>query len=172
MNVQNVVIISDIFESLVTALAIILGGIWSYWNFVIKRQSIWNLQLFLEPEILTYNSGQRLLVVYVVLKNTGQVKVIPGPKGCRISIWEIPKNKEKGNQIFPKEGKVLLKNIDILRKYKEKGGYWKYEIEPNCLYQEVEAITVMKGDLLGIEVKFYPPEDDDFINETKIIKVN
>jgi len=61
MDIQNVVIASDIFESLVTALAIIFGGIWGYWNFVIKRQSIWNLQISLEPEIIAYNSRQKLL---------------------------------------------------------------------------------------------------------------
>src|SRR3989344_6846072 len=109
-----------------------------------------------------------ILVVYVVLKNVGQVKIIPSPKGCRISIWKMPKGKKKGNQISPKEGKALLKNLDILRKYREKGGYWHYKIEPNCQYQEMEAITVTKGDLLAIEVKFYPPGEDDFINETRI----
>ena len=171
MNGQEVNTLSDIIVNIVTSLAIIIGGVWGYWTFVIKRQNVWNLQITLEPEIIPYSHSKRLLVIYVILRNVGQVKVTPGPKGCQLTIWKMQSDKKEGELVLPKEGEKLIEKLDILRKYKEKGSYWHYEIEPNCQYQEMESIVVNKGVLLAIEAKFFPPEEGDYINETKVIRV-
>src|SRR3989304_6683943 len=115
MNGQEVNTLSDIIVNIVSSLAIIIGGVWGYWTFVIKRQNVWNLQISLEPEIIPYSLSKRLLVTYVILRNVGQVKVTPGSKGCQLTIWKLPNDKKEGELIQLKEGAKLIEKVDILR---------------------------------------------------------
>ena len=171
MNLATVnVIIEDLYY-IIAGLAILVGGAWAYWIFVIRRQGVWNLRVSLDTDIVPYTSSKRILSIYVVLKNVGNVKVTPSPKGCRVSVYVLPKTYKGGELISFENHTALVKELDILRRYKEKGAYWGYEIEPNCEYKEAEFLVVSKGDVLAIEAVFYPPGKDDFINEMTVMRV-
>lgn len=53
----------DMLNKLVTTVAIVVGGLWALWIFVISRAGQWNLQLTVSPCDLPYGEGLRLLQV-------------------------------------------------------------------------------------------------------------
>ncbi|OGH47909.1 MAG: hypothetical protein A3A51_00195 [Candidatus Levybacteria bacterium RIFCSPLOWO2_01_FULL_39_10] len=174
MNINYISSVVEIFTQLTTAIAIILGGIWGYWNFVIRRTGIWNLQMSILPQVHSYHGKDRLLIVVnITLKNVGNVKIVPGPSGCRLTVIKLPKNIKEYNVLDWKKGQVLFKNIDILRNCKVNNSYeGGYELEPNNEYHEFETFIVKKGDLLAIRCKFYCENNKDVIHESTIFQVN
>lgn len=173
MDLQQISKIVEILNQILTALAIVVGGIWAYWNFVLKRTGVWNLQLTIVPQVIPYLKDKRLLVINVTLKNVGKVKITPGPSGCRVSVRKLSRNLGLGKQLEWKEAKKIIDSVDVLRHYRDGGReYSNYEIEPNCEYHELETLVVSKGDLLNIEVKFWWKKDIDAISENCIFSVS
>ncbi|OGH06570.1 MAG: hypothetical protein A2W22_02820 [Candidatus Levybacteria bacterium RBG_16_35_11] len=171
MELEKLSLISDIASQFATAIAIIAGGAWAYWNFVIKRVNVWNLSVVIDPEIYPYKGSKKLLVINVTLKNVGNVKISPGSKGCRLTVYKLPKNKNTGESLDWEKYKTLLKDVDILRRYKGKRGYQGYEIEPNCEYDEFETLVVKKGELILIKADFWWLKNEDVINDYKVVHV-
>ena len=171
MDLEQVSTIAGIINQIITSLAIIVAGIWAYWNFVVRRTGIWNLQIIVNPEVLPYKNNKRLLVIYVTLKNIGSVKITPGSKGCRVTVYRLEKNGREGKILDWEKGKIIMKEVDILKRYKGKRGYLGYEIEPNCEFDEIETLIVKRGDLLLIQADFWWLKNEDVVNDYKVVHV-
>ena len=142
-----------------------------YIVFGVRRETKWNLQVTVSPEVLPYNDDFRLLLVNVALKNVGNVKIASGSKGCWLSVKKLQKDIRCEQTLEWQNAEIFVKQIDILRYYRSQGGYKRYEIEPRCEYHELETLIVSKGDILLIEVEFWWFKNRDSITEYRVIFV-
>jgi len=137
--------------------------------------------MVISPEVILYNENLRLLLINLGLKNMGKVKIMPGSKGCRISVRKLPKDAKAGEILTWEEGgEIIIDEIDILSRYWRQsterrmaiyGGYWNYEIEPNCEYHECVPLVVSKRELLIIKAEFWWKRNLDSIPEYRVILV-
>ena len=119
----------------------------------------------LSTETIPYSNGLRLLIVHIRPKNIGKVLFEPGSKGFHLFVKKLPKDPPYGQLLEPTTGKPF-KEIDILRH--DKGGY---ELEPGVEYDETETLVVSKGDNFYLETELWWPNNDDFVNNKKIVRV-
>jgi hypothetical protein len=86
-TLDNISTIVEMFGSAVTALAIIVGGVWTYFNFVKGRTYRPRLESELEAQWLDEADGSRLLHIRVGVHNIGAsvVDLVQRGSGLRIS---------------------------------------------------------------------------------------
>jgi hypothetical protein len=146
----------DMLNKLVTTVAIVVGGFWALWIFVISRAGQWNLQLTVSPCDLPYGEGLRLLQVGVGLKNVGKIKITPGRKGCTVAVRRFDRGLSLGASLHWEQGKPVIENVDILQVYRQQdGSYSEYEIEPGAEYRESLNVVVPEDTVLMIETTFW-----------------
>jgi hypothetical protein len=107
----------DILGKLITTVAILVGGIWAYRNFVLERTDIPNAQVLVDSQVLPYSKDKVLLVVNVTLKNAGKRVVKVGEKGCTVSVMLIPQDEPLTKRLKFSEGQAVVKDENILDEY-------------------------------------------------------
>jgi hypothetical protein len=107
----------DIIYKLVATIGIIVAGVWAYFLYVKKRIGAWNLEVSVRPEQIQYSDKHSLLIVNVSLKNIGSVKIIPGTRGCTLSIDQVPRDLQEGALIDYETSKVILQNYDFVEQW-------------------------------------------------------
>ena len=135
----------DLANKALTSLAILIAAGWALWRFVLHREAVWNLLLQVSAKVVAYNKRRSLLLLKVTLKNIGRVKIMPGAKGCCVSVSQLPKNCATGSVIQRSAMRCILSDVDVLRHYRRNGGYPRYVIEPSCEYHEYETLVVVPG---------------------------
>jgi hypothetical protein len=159
------------------SVAIIVGGIWALFTYVVQHEGIWNVDLSISSESMPYKDTLRAVVVRVDLQNRGKRAVRAGEGGLELTVVRVPQGLEpyqpvwRTKMIFDDKGQQTVANhIDMLRHYKSHGIY-EYELEPAAVYQETEAILAKEGDLLLLEIQFFGP-DGDSIRQYKYVTVD
>lgn len=171
MDLNSLSLWTGIIGDVMGAVAILVGGIWVYRNYIQNRMGVWNLKMVITPESIRYNEYSDLMKINVALGNEGNVKITPGSKGCRVTVKRMGKETAKDQTIDLDRGETIVEK-DILRKYYHPQiGYKKYEIEPKCEYHELECVVVSKGDLLSIRTEFFWKDDKDSITEYSLFYV-
>jgi hypothetical protein len=162
----------DIFGKLVTALAILVGGIWAYRNFNLERTDVPNPQLLVDPQILPYTNEKVLLVVNVTAKNVGKRVVRVNENGCTVSLALIPHDEPLHTRLKFAEDKAVVKDVNILDEYYV-NEEWRYEIEPGAEYHEVYRGVMPRGAYAHVKVSlhFGPLSRDDAITEYRIVQL-
>jgi hypothetical protein len=153
--------IIDLILKVVSIAAIVIGGVWTYWNFGLVRTDIPNPALTVSTETAPYDSNLRLLIIHVKPKNIGKVLFQPGKKGFHLVVRKLPKNIQYGQLLELPSGQ-LFKRIDLLRH--DEG----YELEPGVEYDETETLVVSKGDIFYIEAELWF-EDDEYSAVSKAV---
>ena len=158
MNLDILEKIASAASDVVTMLALVIGGGWAFFRYVLKRENAWNLVIEANPTFHPYRSGQILLSVEIVLKNIGQVRIKPSGVGCRLSIRLLPQDQSVGQTPHWKDSTSLLTDYDVLRSANPRldnlpinENYW---IEPNAHYTETVNVIVPKAATIMVEVVF------------------
>jgi len=168
-------------ENLLLLLGIIIsigGGIWAYYQYIKRRTGIWNLEMSIEPEQIKYSDRYSLIMIKVSLKNIGNVKIIPGPNGCTLSVKQIPCDLEECDLVdWKTKGKIVVEEYDILEQYKTYANSKDYEeevytIEPQCEYHDLQGIIVPNKNIFLIELTFWWRKNKDSITEYSYISVS
>ena len=145
MTLRRAIEIADLVLKGVTIIALMVGGTWTFWTFVIQRTDVENLGLEVTAESVRYGGDLRLLVVHVKPKNIG--KVLAQPTTFRLIVRKIPPGIEQGKTIELAEIKPMA-SIDLLR-HDQDG----YEMEPGVGYDDVEVLVVQKGIVVHVEAE-------------------
>lgn len=97
-HLENIKSLWDVFQSVATVLAIIVGGIWTYTNFIEQRENHVRLQLTLAASDIQLAPGHKLLIVDENLSNLGArlirlqkgdirvIQVLPIPDGLKTTL--------------------------------------------------------------------------------------
>ncbi len=150
-------------ESIVTIIAIVVGGIWVLYRLGRERTDVWNLQMNVTPQVLDYSGDSNLLIIWVSLRNIGKIKFQPGTRGCLVSVYSLDQSAPLGTVLEPVD--PLMEDINLLRHY-DHGGYW---LEPQAEYTECDAVIVPQDRPLLVKVAFWSEDDTDSITEYRVV---
>jgi hypothetical protein len=160
---------ADFVYKVLTILALLAGGIWALFTFVLFRTAIENLQLSISPELIKYHGNLRVALINVTLRNVGKVKITAGQAGCRLWVRKLPTNLMHGESLDLEAGDSLVDGVDLLANYDKA---FPYEIEPGSEYHEFGNLVAAAGDLLSIRATFYLGAlEDDAISEYRLVYI-
>jgi hypothetical protein len=162
---QKVTDLIQTVESLVTTLAIVIGGIWALREYRRRREYLWNIVIDCTKEVFPYSTGKGLLVICIDLRTIGKQVFVPGSNGLEIAIERFPSTLESKELLVWGRGTPFLKKMDILEAYLDKEDiatgnkdYKKddsYAIDVGSTYHETFSIVVDKGFIYLIEITLH-----------------
>jgi hypothetical protein len=171
MTIDQLAVWTDITSDIASVVAVIIGGIWVYRNYLKNRTSVWNLKIAIRPESYPYQKANDLLKIDVALMNAGKTVISPGSKGCQVTVRRLSQDTAAGQAIDLDAGDILFQEDILRRYYRSHDGYKNYEIEPGAEYHEMVGLAVVKGDLLSIRAEFNWQDNEDSISEYNIFRV-
>jgi len=152
---------------IIGAISGIFAAVWVVFLYFRQRKGIWKIETNLTSQILPYSEDLSLLVIDVFLKNIGVTAIVPGVKGCQISIREIPEHLTTQGIVDSSNGALVLKDYNLLEPFRNpktkdySDDY--YVIEPKCTYHEQCLVAVKKQRTYVVEMCFYYKNNwDDF----------
>jgi hypothetical protein len=154
---------SDLALKVVSIIAIILGGGWAYYQFVITETTASNVQIFVTSEQQKYNESSHLLIVHAKAKNIGKVLVQPGKDGFVIAVQRIPLSLNQGP--LELEKLPLMYQVNILKRYPD-----GYELEPGVEYDEIATFVVPKNAMYAIKATLDLGEKSE-VDHTSVVSV-
>ena len=160
----------ELLSKVVTILAILIGGIWTYRNFNLERTDIPSPQILVDPQVVAYTKEKVLLVLNVIIKNVGKRVVKVNKNGCKVSLVLIPPDEPLYKRLRFLENQAVVNDENILDEYYV-GEKWRYEIEPGSEYHEVYHGVMPKGRHAHVKVSlhFGPIPNDDAITEYRVV---
>jgi hypothetical protein len=161
----------DLVSKVITTLALLAGGIWALFTFVLFRSAEQSLLLAIEPRSITYHDDLRVVLFNISLRNAGKVVIKAGSGGCRVWINELPQTTIVGASVDLDAGEQLVDGLDLLAHYDKS---FAYEIEPGSEYHEFGNVVVAVGSLLSVRATFYfgSVDGDDAITEYRLVHVD
>ena len=87
MTLNEIKTIVEIVQGIISTIAIIIAGIWSYFIFVLGRGHAINVKLELIPQYQFQSGDSSFIVMRVLVENIGRTKA--GKEGCYIALEEI-----------------------------------------------------------------------------------
>jgi hypothetical protein len=123
--------VSSIFQNCFTVLALIIGGIWTYFHFIKGRVFRPSLELSASGDLFSDNTG-KFLIVKVKLKNVGSSKldIVQKGTGLRVKALKKTNNARKAYKI---SGDRLI-TLSIFKDHQ-----W---IEPNEHIDDVQLLSM------------------------------
>ncbi|MFZ6688482.1 hypothetical protein ACO0K0_12115 [Undibacterium sp. SXout11W] len=156
---------TELISKWVTISAIIAGGIWAYYNFLIVDYKLPNAQITLSTEVIDTGGDLRLLVVHIKPTNIGKVPIEIKSDGLSLSLRKIPSGNGKSEQINLDEIKPVFEKKDLLKRYES------YLMEPAVMYDEVALFYLPKGDTYAIEANLDLGETGE-VGAFDFVKIN
>ncbi len=135
--------IADLILKYVSTVAIVVGGCWAAYTFLVGENTATIIQLTITSETLQYGGGNGLLVVHVKPKNIGKKLVVLDKQRFDVVITKIPANLSPG-MLHPQ--KNLPYHVENLMTRFRDG----YELEPGIEYDELVSLIVPAGSVYAI----------------------
>jgi hypothetical protein len=154
----------DIVSKWVTILAILIGGIWVYYNFNITDTNKSNAEIAISTEILPYDAKSSLLVIYIKPKNIGKVPIEITGDGITLTLKEIPKDAKVGH-IDMEKIPPTLSVPNLVKKYDG------YLLEPGIEYNEVETFVLPHGNTYLVEAVVDLGDDDEDVGSYHVVQI-
>lgn len=153
---------ADFLLKVVSIIAIVIGGLWAYFQFDLSRAAIDNIQMTVSSESQPYGNDTRLLLIHVKPKNIGKVLVMPGKSGFVVTVRKIPGDLKQG--VVGLEKIPELYKVDLMKRFPD-----GYELEPGVEYDEVVAVVVPKRSSYAVKALF--GVGDDEVDHTAVARV-
>jgi len=157
--------IISISQGIVTIIAIITGGFWSYILFIKRRENAYNWSLDATANFNNYRENLKLLTVDITLKNIGRVKLIPSKKGCWFSLRYLSTECMVDDTPHWNDAVPIIEEYDVIRKANPRitgpieKNYW---IEPGAQYVETINVVISEGLILMAEIGFESKNEELF----------
>jgi hypothetical protein len=153
----------DVVYTVLASIAILIGAIWAIYTFVAQREAVWNLEMTLATETLTYIRNLRLLILRVGLANKGKRKIIAGKNGLVLNIMRLPTTFRE-LELLPRIGANVAGATTVVKDFNMLGHYTEYyQLEPGAKYVETEAVISSEGECFLIRLEFFGDDDSDVI---------
>lgn len=170
--------ISAIIESLLTSLAILIGGGWTFWKYVLQREAYPKIQFNIDINFISIQDKQILFEVLLVLKNKGTVRHEIDKESFTLKIRYLTKDDKiiQGDLKYNFETKFphLHEVKDVNKKRKIIHESWKNTFLDPGVKQVYSYITALPEDTLCILVKSkfnYSERKSDNYGAQKLFKV-
>lgn len=144
MDLQKARDWADLLLKSISVLALILGGGWAYYQFLITDTTASNVQLTVSTEYQQLSGDGGLLLIHAKPKNIGKVSVQPGKDGFLIIVRSI--DPKAGPSVLDLEKLPEFYKVNLMNRFPD-----GYELEPGVEYDEVLALVVPKGSMYAIK---------------------
>jgi len=144
MDLQKARDWADLLLKILSILAIMVAGVWAYYQHWVTDTAETNAQVTVSTEYLDYEDDSRLLLIHVKPKNIGKVAFEPGKQGFIVSVRRIPDKHPQGPMeldTFPE-----IYKTDIVKRFSD-----EYDLEPGVEYDEIVALVVPKHSMYAIK---------------------
>jgi len=170
MNYDELEKLAGATESFATALAIIVGGLWAVWRFILQRERYAKIEFGLELNVLGKYADKILVEAVAVVENKGLVR--HWLNGFQFDLHYLPEGSEL------KEGDERI-NYQVLFQPVIKKRYW---IPPNWVKSFIDAGVIQRytyvahvpsnASFILLYAKFkYPDEKSEFHTAQKVFSV-
>lgn len=107
--------LADLVLKILSSLALIVGGVWAYFQFSIGGGQDWMNKMTIQAQVLPYQEKLRLVVVHVKSKNPRFVQTDLDPKqdAFKLILRKLPDGLLSGAVIQEDDGEVM-KSVDLL----------------------------------------------------------
>lgn len=154
---------ADLVLKVVSSIAIVVGGIWAYYNFVVLETTASNIQVNVTSEHWAY--GDRcLLVAHAKARNIGKVLVQAGKRGFVVTVRQFGPGLAEGTVDLQKLSSVG-RSVNVAN---YAGGY---ELEPGVEYVEPAVFVVVPGASYVIRAEL-DLGGGDLIDQTVVVRIN
>lgn len=134
--------ISEIVQNLATAVAILIGGGWTLWNFVLRRDRHPKVQFNVDLKVIGTHKEGYIVEVIAIIENKGIVrKYMEDFRFDLLILSEHDIIKEGGNNI---NGQVLFRKIIDKRSWIPPG--WEYSFIDSSVTQHYANTTIIPLD--------------------------
>ena len=162
---------ADLLLTCTSVIAIIVGGWWTYNNFIAEDTHEADPNISVSAEVQPYDATRALLVVHVKPVNHGKVPIEldGGEQGdIDVTIKEIPPG--LGNGHIEQDKLVAVPNAtarNIVSRYKG------YVLEPGTEYDEIESFVVPRGKmyLVTAEMDHYDTDPDVEVDGSTVVRI-
>jgi len=146
----------------IAILAIVLGGVWAYYEVRITDTTAPNIQLSISTEYQRYSDELRLLFIHVRSKNAGRVPVVPGG-GFVVTVRRVSNNVGQGAP-YLEESPEFYK-VDLMKMFPD-----GYVLEPGVEHDQVLALVVPKDSIYAIKATLDLRGNDE-VDRTVVARV-
>lgn len=128
ISLSSISDIATIIQSLITSGALILGGVWTYWLFVKKRQKYPSAKIEHEISHRPITNDKVLLSVNIIVSNNGNALL--SLKEGKIRVNQMLPPKDELLDILTRNKGTRVTNWQLLSPLVNPIGYKGHEIEP------------------------------------------
>lgn len=158
--------IGDPVSKWVTILAIVVAGIWAYFQFWAAGARDWAINLSITTETVPYHDNLALLVVHVHPANPRNIAIDLDPKhdAYSVTIRQLPEGEPEGTVLDP-DDKVKA-GIDKTISMMPKDGY---TFLPGASFDDTTSLVVPYGVKLWVSAEL--DYDGDYVGTSDIVVV-
>jgi hypothetical protein len=153
INLNYVKTFLEAVQSFLTSLALVAGGIWTYYNYIYKRER-WPQAELKISEASYERDGQIYLSVQINMRNIGQIMLPITSVVTRVQEVSLLNNNHTPRYYPKDEGVVLDWPISIENEKKYNKG--ELELEPNEVHQ-FDFDFLLKTDIRIVKITVYIP---------------
>lgn len=159
--------IADPVAKWATTLALAIGGVWAYYQFVLGGASDWAINLSLSHEVVAYHDNLGLLVVHVRSRNPRNSEVdVERPNGAfKLIVKRVPEGLASGSVVDPDDlngPHDLIREIDLLPKE-------GYVFPPQADFRDAESIVLPLGTKVWLTVRL--DYGGDYVKTSRLVSV-
>ena len=161
---------ADLAFTCLSVAAILVGGWWTYRNFIAEDTHDISPNITVSTEVHAYDDKHALLVVHVKPENPGKVPVVldGGEKGdIDVRIVAIPTGLS-GGRINLEKLPIVASAKNVVKRFD------RYVIEPGAEYDEVEMFVMPRGVTYFVtaEMDYYDQGPDNEVDGSCVVKID
>ncbi len=160
---------ADFFLKVLSCIAILGGGFWTWYLFDQGGGSDWMINLDMQTEVLPYDDNFRLLVVHVHSKNPRIVSFDFGPKDGAYDLTFRKLDALKVNQVGNEDSGELLKKVNLMP---NDGILWS----PYAEFDDMRTLLVPKGITVVVNAALHVNHENDkasgdYVAASKVVSI-
>ncbi|MFM0752609.1 hypothetical protein [Paraburkholderia strydomiana] len=163
--------IADFCLKTLSAAAVLIGGGWAMYKYIISGSTSWMNNIALDTEVLPYQDDLRLLVIHVrsVNPRTSKFEFNEHNATFKLDIRQLPSDRA-ARTIFDEEEGQLFASIDLLK------GTGGYEMLPGGTMDDMRTVILPVGTTVSmtaeLRIRRWCQRESDFISTSSVVRID
>ena len=162
--------IADFLRKTFSALAVLIGGGWGFYKYIIGGSTSWMNNISLDTNVLPYRDNLRLLVIHVRSTNprTSKFEFDRPNASFKLDVRSLA-NDRNAPTIFDEEEGLAIASIDLLK------GTGGYEMLPAATVDDMRTVVLPVGTLVSmtaeLRIRRWWQAEGDFISTSSVVRI-
>ncbi|CAJ0802377.1 hypothetical protein [Ralstonia holmesii] len=160
----------DILLKSLSAVAVLIGGAWAFYKYIIGGATSWMNNISLDTKVLPYRDDLRLLVIHVRSTNPRATKFEFDETNAtfKLAIRLLPIGNSAQTVLDEEFGQVIA-SIDLMR------GSGGYELLPGATLDDMRSVVLPLGAIASLtaelKIKRWWQAEADFISTSSVVRI-